>query len=125
MYKSPNPINMSNSADIGSVRLEGHPRMFVRPVVSKDPGLIRVLEGKLSRITQRVPTLRIEHIPAVMQEFVVGVPPIWLRLLRRVARAVLVYMDAVEAVEAEEAQEARVQRDRGDQGGPSDQGGPA
>ena len=54
-----------------------------------------------------------------MQEFVVGVPPIWIHLLRWVARAVLVYIDALEAIEAEEAEEARVQGDRGDQGGPS------
>ena len=74
--------------------------MFVRPIISEVPGLIRVLEGKLSRLTQRVPTLWIEHIPVVMQEFVVGVPPVWLHLLRRVARAVLVYIDAVEAEEA-------------------------
>ena len=91
--------------------------MFVRPVLGKDQGLIRVLEGKLARITQRVPTLWIEHIPAVMQEFVVGVPPIWIRLLRQVARVVLVYMDFVKATEAEEAEEARVQRDREDRGG--------
>ena len=38
---------------------------------------------------------------------------------------VLVYIDVVEAAEAEEAEEARVQRDHGDQGGPSEQGGPA
>ena len=44
----------------------------------------------------------------------VGVPPVWLRLLRRVARAVFVYIDVVEAVEAEEAEEAKVQRDHGD-----------
>ena len=50
----------------------------------------------------------------------VGVPPVWIRLLRWVARAVLVYIDVVEAAEAEEAEEARVQGDRGDQGGPSD-----
>ena len=99
--------------------------MFVRPVVGGDPGLIRVLEGKLARLTQRVPTIRIEHIPTTMQEFVVGVPPIWLLLFRRVARAVLVYKDAEEAAEAEEAEEARVPRDHGDQGGPSGQGGQA
>ena len=93
--------------------------MFFHPLLGKDPGLIRVLEGKLARLTQRVPTLRIEHIPVVMQEFVVGVPPIWLCLLRRVARAVLVYIDAVEVAEVEEAEEARVQRDHGDQGGPA------
>ena len=55
----------------------------------------------------------------------VGVPPVWLCLLRRVAKAVLVHIDAVEAAEGEEAEEARVQRDHGDQGGPSDHCGPA
>ena len=99
--------------------------MFVRPVIGEDLGLIRVLEGKLARLTQRVPMIRIEHIPTAMQEFVVGVPPIWLRLFRRVARAVLVYRDAVEAAEVEEAEEARVPRDHGDQGGPSGQDGQA
>ena len=94
---------MCHNVDIGLVRPEGHPCMFVRLVVGEDPRLIRALEGKVARLTQRVPTLRIEHIPAVMQEFVVGVPPVWLRLLRRVSK---------------------VQRDHGDQGGPSDQGGP-
>ena len=54
-----------------------------------------------------------------MQQFVVGVPPFWIHLLRRVARAVLVYIDAVEAVDAEEVEEARVQGDRGDQRGPT------
>ena len=48
--------------------------MYVRPVVGEDHGLIRVLEGKLARLTQRVPTLRIQHIPVVMQELVVGIP---------------------------------------------------
>ena len=99
--------------------------MFVRPVIGEDPRLIRVLEGKLARLTQRVPTLQIEHILIAMQEFVVGVSPVWLCLFRRVVRAVLVYIEAVEAAKVEEAEEARVQRDHGDQGGPSDQGGPA
>ena len=88
--------------------------MFVHLVVGEDPGLIRVLEGKLARLTQKVPALQIEHISVVMQEFVVGVTPVWLFLLRRVARVVLVYIDAVEASEAEEAEETRVQRDHGD-----------
>ena len=116
---------MCQNADIGPVHPEGHPRMFVHPVVGGDPGLVRVLEGKLARLTQRVPMIRIEHIPTTMQEFVVGVPPIWLHLFRRVARVVLVYRDAVEAAKAEEAKEARVHRDHGDQGGPSGQGGQA
>ena len=65
MYKSFNPLMFKN-ADIGPVRPVGHPHMYVRPVVGEDHGLIRVLEGKLARITQRVSTLRIEQIPAVM-----------------------------------------------------------
>ena len=65
MYKSSNPINMSN-ADIGPVHPEGNPRMYVRLVLGEDQGLIRVLEGKLSMLTQRVPTLQIEYIPAIM-----------------------------------------------------------
>ena len=67
---------MCQNADIGPVRPEGHPRMFVRLVVGEDPGLIRVLEGKLAMLTQRVSTMWIEHIPIAMQEFVVGVPPV-------------------------------------------------
>ena len=109
---------MCQNADIGPVRPVGHPHTFVRPVVGGDPGLIRLLETNLGRLMERVPMIRIEHLPVAMQEFIVGVPPAWLRLFRRVARAVLVYRDAVEA------EEARVHRDHGDQGGPSGQGGP-
>ena len=90
--------------------------MYVRPVAGEDHGLIRVLEGKLARLTQRVPTLCIEQIPAVMQELVVGIPPIWIRTMRRVARAVLVYIEAAEATAAEEDEESREQEDQDDQG---------
>ena len=96
------------NADVGPVGPEEHPCMYVRPVLGEDHGLTRVLEGKLDMLTQRVPTLRIEHIPTIMQEYVVGVPPVWIRLLRRIARVFLVYIDVVEAAEAEEAEEARV-----------------
>ena len=68
--------------------------------------MIRVVEGKLSRLTQQVPTLCIEQIPTIIQELVVGIPPTWIRLMRRVARVVLVYIDFVEAALAEEAEEA-------------------
>ena len=67
----------------------------------KDHGLIRVLDGKLSRLTQRVPTLRIEQITAIMQELVVDIPPTWIRLMRRVSKAVLVYIEAMEVAVAE------------------------
>ena len=116
---------MCQNADIGPVRPAGHPHTFIRPLAGGDPGLLRVLETKLTRLTERVPTIRIEHLPAAMQEFVVGVLPAWLRLFRRVARAIVVYRDVVEAAKAEEAEEARGRRDHGDQGGPTSHGGQA
>ena len=61
----------------------------------------------MARITQRVPTLRIEQIPAIMQELVFGIPPTWIHLMRRVAREILVYIDVAEAVAAEEAEDAQ------------------
>ena len=73
--------------------------------------MIRVLEGNLARFTQRVPTLRIDQIHAIMQELVVGIPPTWIRLMRRVATTILVYIKAVEAAAAEEAEDAREQDD--------------
>ena len=76
----------------------------------------RVLEGNLAKITQIVPTLRIEHIPSTMQELMVGIPPVWIRLMRWVARAILVYIDVIEAAAAEEAEEAREQGDQDDRG---------
>ena len=76
----------------------------------------------MARITQRLPTLRINHIPVVMQELVVGIQPVWIFLMRRVARALLVYIDAIQATDAKEAEEAREQGDQGDRG---DQGGQA
>ena len=57
---------MCQNTDIGPVRPEGNPRMFVRPAVGGDLGLIQVLEGKMVRLTQRVPTIQIEHIPTAM-----------------------------------------------------------
>ena len=39
------------NADIGPVRPKGHPRMYVCPVLGEDQGLIRVLTGKMARIT--------------------------------------------------------------------------
>ena len=57
---------MCQNADIGLVHPEGHPRTFVCPVAGGDLGLIRVLEAKLGRLTERVPTIWIEHLPATM-----------------------------------------------------------
>ena len=51
---------MFKNADIGPVFPIGNPCMYVRPMAGEDHGLIRVLEGKLAKLTQRVPTLHIE-----------------------------------------------------------------
>ena len=69
----------------------------------------------MSRLTQRVPTIRIEQIPAIMHEFVVGIPPIWIRLMRRVDMVVLVYIEAEEATTAEEVDDEDDAGDAGDQ----------
>ena len=105
---------MLKNGNIGPVHLVGHPCMYVRLVVGEDHGLIRVLEGKLDKITQRVPALRIEQIHTIMQELVVGIPPTWIRLMRRVARVVLVYIEATEAAATEEAKYAWEQDDQDD-----------
>ena len=69
----------------------------------------------MARLTQRGPTIRIEQIPVVMQEFVVRIPPIWICLMRRVSRAVLVYIEAEEATVAEEVNDDDDAGDAGDQ----------
>ena len=61
-----------------------------------------------------------------MQELVVGIPPICICLMGRVARAVLVYIDATEAAadeEDEESQEKDGQDAQDAQGGQDNQGG--
>ena len=67
---------MFKNVDIGPVHPVGSPHMYVQQVAGEDHGLIRVLEGKLARLTQRVPTFHFEHIPVVIQELVVGIPPV-------------------------------------------------
>ena len=57
---------MFKNADVGHVLPNGHPRMYVQPMAGECQGLMRVLEGKLAKLTQGVLTIRIEHNPAVM-----------------------------------------------------------
>ena len=42
-----------------------------------------------------------------MQELFVGIPPTWICLMRRVARVVLVYIEAAEASVAKEDEESQ------------------
>ena len=77
----------------------------MRPVPCGDQGILRVLEGNMVRLTHGVPTIQIERIPVVMQEFVVGILPTWIDLLRRVVRAVLFYMEDKEASAADDVED--------------------
>ena len=75
--------------------------------------MIRVLEGKLAKLTQRFPIIRIEQIPSIMQELVVGIPPTWICLMQSVSGVVLVYIEAAKASTTEEAEEDGDQDDQG------------
>ena len=44
-------------------------------------------------LTHRVPMAQVEDFPEAMQHQVVGVPQSWVRLFRRLARAVVCYHD--------------------------------
>ena len=90
MYKSLTLLYVLN-VDVVPMRPDGNTRTFMWPVQGGDDSLLHVIEGKMVRITQYVPTLRMDHIPMIMQEYVVGVPSTWLCLLRRVDRIVLHY----------------------------------
>ena len=76
--------------------------MYVRIVPGGYQVLMRVLKGKLARLTQRVQTIRIEQIPVIKQEFIVGIPPTQIHLIKRVVSTVLVYIEAEEAAATEE-----------------------
>ena len=71
-------------------------RTFFRPVEGGGgEAMLWVVEGKLARLTHDILTLRMERIPIDMQEHVVGFPPSWLCLLRKVSRTVLCYREVV------------------------------
>ena len=77
----------------------------MRPAQGADNNLLCVTDGKPTRLTQDVPTLCIDQIPMIMQEYVVGVSSIWLRLLGRVARVILHCREVVEETATEEDEE--------------------
>ena len=92
---------------LGIFWLDGYPRTYIQLVEGfDDASMLRIVEGKLDRLTHDMSTLRMERIPISMQEHAVGVPSSWLRLLRNVSRVVLFYQKAVEkeaaAYEAED-----------------------
>ena len=70
-----------------------------------DKAMLHIVEGKLASLTHDVLTLRMEWIPIVMPEHVMGVPPYWLLLLRKVSMDILCYREAMEIAADDEAKE--------------------
>ena len=66
-------ISSSYHGGMGKARY--FPRMFVQLLQGEDQGILIFIEGNLDRMNQEVPTIRIEQTPAIMQKFVVGIPP--------------------------------------------------
>ena len=67
--------------------------------------MLKVIEVKLARLTQGHPTLWIEKIIIIMEEFLVEVSSTWIHLLRRVDRVVLHYREATKAATNDEPEE--------------------
>ena len=54
-------------ANVGPVKLDGHPRTFVRPVEGgHGEAILQVVEGKLACLIHDILTLRMERIPLDM-----------------------------------------------------------
>ena len=82
--------------DVGLVWLDGHPMIYVKPFEGGGvDAMLRVMEGKLSHITHDIPTIRMERIHIDTKEHVLGVPPSWLLLIRKVSRTILCYQEVV------------------------------
>ena len=54
------------NADIGPVHLDGNPGTFVLPTKGGAQGILKIINGKLSRLIEGVPTIHIEKILIVM-----------------------------------------------------------
>ena len=55
--------------------------------------MLQIIHTKFVLLTHRVPMAQVEDLPKAMQRQVVGVPQAWVRLFRRLARAVVCYHD--------------------------------
>ena len=55
--------------------------------------MLQIIHTNFLHLTHRVPMAQVEDLPEAMQRQVVGVPREWVRLFRRLARAVVCYHD--------------------------------
>ena len=54
---------------------------------------LQSINTNFMRLKHRVPMVQVEDFPEAMQRQVVGVPRAWVRLFRRLARAVVTFHD--------------------------------
>ena len=54
---------------------------------------LQIIHTKFVRLTHRVPMVQVEDFPEAMQRQVVGVSWEWVRLFRRISRAMVCYHD--------------------------------
>ena len=85
-------------ADVGLRQREGFPRHRQRGRGDDIMGVdaertLQSIHTNFVILTHRVPMAQVEDLPEAMQRQVVGVPRAWVRLFRRLARAVVMYHD--------------------------------
>ena len=81
-------------ADVGPRWHEGFPRHRWRgrgdDIMGVDvERMLQSIHTNFVRLTHRVPMAQVEDLPKAMQRQVVGVPQAWVRLFRRLARAIV------------------------------------
>ena len=55
--------------------------------------MFQSIHSNFVRLTHRAPMVQVKDFPKAMQRQVVGVPRAWVRLFRRLARAVVTFHD--------------------------------
>ena len=85
-------------ADVGPRWPEGFPHHRQRGRGDDITGvdaerMLQSIHTKFVRLIHRVPMAQVEDLPEAMQRQVVGVPCTWVRLFRRLARAIVTFHD--------------------------------
>ena len=85
-------------ADVGPRWPEGFPRHRQRGRGDDIMGVdveqtLQIIHTNFVRLTHRVPMAQVEGLLEAMQRQVVGVPRAWVRLFRRLARAMVTFHD--------------------------------
>ena len=69
----------------------GGPAVAGNPLAGQAERALRQIEQNFTELTRTVPMIEIEDMPIPMQRHMVGLPRTWVRLFRRLGRAVRDY----------------------------------